>query len=112
MKKINRRSALALGVAPASAAMLKPAAAQTAAGIGWKDATPAPGVVVRTHGDAETSSLIPCPGKELHSAYRDRVWTTPRDASRYVGAQPSSLFLTDTGRRPHPSIPGGGAGLA
>ena len=59
MKKINRRSALALGVAAASAAMLKPAAAQTAAGIGWKDATPYPGVVVRTYGDAETPSLIP-----------------------------------------------------
>ena len=59
MKKINRRSALSLGVAAASAAMLKPAAAQTAAGIGWKDATPYPGVVVRTYGDAETPSLIP-----------------------------------------------------
>src|SRR5262245_15352393 len=43
MKKLNRRSALALGLAGASAAMVKPAAAQTAAGIGWKDATPLPG---------------------------------------------------------------------
>src|SRR5262249_4255583 len=33
MKKINRRSALALGLAAASAAMVKPAAAQTAGGI-------------------------------------------------------------------------------
>jgi hypothetical protein len=59
MKKMNRRSALALGLAAASATMVKPAAAQTAAGIGWKDATPYPGVVVRTYGHAETSSLIP-----------------------------------------------------
>src|SRR5262245_5195115 len=59
MKKINRRSALALGLAAASAAMVKPATAQTAAGIGWKDATPYPGVVVRTYGDTATASLIP-----------------------------------------------------
>ena len=59
MRKINRRSALALGLTAASAAMLKPAAAQTAVGIGAKDATPYPGVVVRTYGDAETASLIP-----------------------------------------------------
>jgi hypothetical protein len=59
MKKINRRSALALGLAAASAAMVKPATAQTAAGIGWKDATPYPGVVVRAYGDTATPSLIP-----------------------------------------------------
>ena len=59
MKKINRRSALALGLAAASAAVVKPAAAQTAAGIGGKDATPYPGVVVRTYGDTATPSLIP-----------------------------------------------------
>jgi hypothetical protein len=59
MKKITRRSALALGAAAASAALLKPAAAQTTAGIGWKDTTPYPGVVVRTYGNAETPSLIP-----------------------------------------------------
>ncbi len=59
MKKINRRSALALGQTAASAAMVKPAGAQTAAGIGSKDATPYPGVVVRTYGDAGTASLIP-----------------------------------------------------
>ena len=59
MRKINRRSALALGLAAASAAMVKPAAAQTAAGIGGKDATPYPGVVVRTYGDMATPSLIP-----------------------------------------------------
>ena len=59
MKKVDRRSALALGLAVASAAMVKPAAAQTAAGIGSKDATPYPGVVVRTYGDAATPWLIP-----------------------------------------------------
>jgi hypothetical protein len=59
MKKINRRSALALGLTAASVVIVKPAAAQTAAGIGSKDATPYPGVVVRTYGDAETASLIP-----------------------------------------------------
>jgi hypothetical protein len=59
MKKLNRRHALSLGLTAASAAMLKPAAAQTAAGIGSKDATPYPGVVVRTYGDAETPSLVP-----------------------------------------------------
>jgi hypothetical protein len=59
MKKITRRSALALGLTAASAAMMKTATAQTAAGMGSKDATPFPGVVVRTYGDAETASLIP-----------------------------------------------------
>src|SRR5499426_598567 len=59
MNKVNRRSALALGLAAASAAMFKPSAAQTATAIGSKDATPYPGVVVRTYGDAATASLIP-----------------------------------------------------
>jgi quercetin dioxygenase-like cupin family protein len=54
MQKVNRRSAVALGLAAASAAMVKPAAAQTT-----KDATtPWPGVVVRAYG-GETPSLIP-----------------------------------------------------
>jgi hypothetical protein len=39
--------------------MVKPAAAQAATGIGSKDGTLYPAVVVRTYGDAETSSLIP-----------------------------------------------------
>jgi hypothetical protein len=47
MQKVNRRSAVALGLAAASAAMMKPAAAQT---TDYKDATPWPGVVVRTYG--------------------------------------------------------------
>ncbi|MEH2513659.1 hypothetical protein V1291_005013 [Nitrobacteraceae bacterium AZCC 1564] len=55
MSKIDRRSALGLGLAAASAAMVKPAAAQTA---GYKDTTPFSGVVVRAY-DGETPSLIP-----------------------------------------------------
>jgi uncharacterized protein (DUF2147 family) len=46
MQKVNRRSAVALGLAAASAAMVKPAAAQTTDIVG-KDTTPWPGVVVR-----------------------------------------------------------------
>ncbi|WP_377831315.1 hypothetical protein ACFKHW_39255 (plasmid) [Bradyrhizobium lupini] len=55
MSKIDRRSALTFGLAAASAAMIKPAAAQT---TGYKDTTPWPGVVVREY-DSETPSLIP-----------------------------------------------------
>ena len=55
MQKVNRRSAVALGLAAASAAMVKPAAGQT---TDYKDATPWPGVVVRAYG-GETPSLIP-----------------------------------------------------
>ena len=55
MQKVNRRSAVALGLAAASAAMVKPAAAQT---TDYKDATPFPGVVVRAY-SGETPSLIP-----------------------------------------------------
>src|SRR5439155_23800914 len=55
MNNIDRRSALGIGLAAASAAMMKPAAAQT---TGYKDATPWPGVVVRAY-DGETPSLIP-----------------------------------------------------
>ena len=56
MQKVNRRSAVALGLAAASAAMVKPAASQTTDIVG-KDATPWPGVVVRVYG--ETSAIIP-----------------------------------------------------
>jgi hypothetical protein len=52
MSKIDRRSALGIGLA---AAMMKPAAAQT---TGYKDTTPWPGVVVRAY-DGETPSMIP-----------------------------------------------------
>ena len=55
MQKVNRRSAVALGLAAASAAMMKPAAAQT---TDYKDETPWPGVVVRAY-SGETPSLIP-----------------------------------------------------
>jgi hypothetical protein len=55
MQKVNRRSAVALGLAAASAVVVKPAAAQT---TGHKDETPWPGVVVRSY-DGETPSLIP-----------------------------------------------------
>ena len=55
MSKIDRRSALGIGLAAASAAMMKPAAAQT---TGYKDETPWPGVVVRAY-DGETPSIIP-----------------------------------------------------
>jgi hypothetical protein len=46
---------MGIGLTAATAAMMKPAAAQTA---GYKDTTPWPGVVVREY-DGETPSLIP-----------------------------------------------------
>ena len=55
MSKIDRRSAVGIGLAAATAAMMKPAAAQT---TGYTDTTPWPGVVVRAY-DGETASLIP-----------------------------------------------------
>jgi hypothetical protein len=55
MSKIDRRSALAFGLAAATAATIKPAAAQT---TGYKDTAPWPGVVVRQY-DGDTPSLIP-----------------------------------------------------
>lgn len=55
MQNVNRRSAVALGLAAASAAMVKPAASQT---TDYKDTTPWPGVVVRAY-DGETPSIIP-----------------------------------------------------
>jgi len=54
MTKVDRRSALAIGLAAASAAMVKPAAAQT---TNYKDTTVAPGVVNRVYG--EGPSIIP-----------------------------------------------------
>ena len=56
MKKVDRRSALAIGLAAASAAMVKPAASQTTDMAG-KDTTPWPGVVVRVY--SETPVIIP-----------------------------------------------------
>jgi hypothetical protein len=55
MNKIDRRSALGIGLAAASAAMIRPAAAQD---TGYKDTAPWPGVVVRAY-DGETPSIIP-----------------------------------------------------
>ena len=57
MQKVSRRSGMALGLAAASVAVVKPAAAQTADPLAGKDELPAPGVVVRTYG--EERSLIP-----------------------------------------------------
>ena len=54
MTQVDRRSALAIGLAAASAAMAKPAAAQT---TDYKDTTVAPGVVNRVYG--EGPSIIP-----------------------------------------------------
>src|SRR5215472_15004928 len=54
MQNVNRRSAVALGLAAASAAVVKPAASQT---TDYKDTTVAPGVVNRVYG--EGPSLIP-----------------------------------------------------
>src|SRR5256885_8897910 len=54
MTKVDRRSALAIGLAAASAAMVKPAAAQT---TGYKDTTVAPGVVNRVY--SEGPSIVP-----------------------------------------------------
>lgn len=54
MKPVDRRSALKIGLAAASAALVKPAASQT---TGYKDTTRFPGVVQRAYG--ETPSLIP-----------------------------------------------------
>jgi hypothetical protein len=55
MNNIDRRSALGIGLAAASAAVIGPAAAQA---TGYKDTTPWPGVVVRAY-DGETPSIIP-----------------------------------------------------
>ncbi len=54
MTQVDRRSALAIGLAAASAAMVKPAAAQITE---YKDTTVAPGVVNRVYG--EGPSIIP-----------------------------------------------------
>ena len=55
MTKVDRRSALAIGLAAASVAVVRPTTAQT---TGFKDTTPWPGVVVREY-DGETPSIIP-----------------------------------------------------
>jgi len=57
MENLNRRSAMAIGLAAASAAMVKPAASQTPDLLAGKDSSPWPGVVVRSY--SETSAMIP-----------------------------------------------------
>jgi hypothetical protein len=57
MKRIDRRSALKIGVVAASGAVARPAAAQTTNALTGKDTSPWPGVVVRTYG--ENPSIIP-----------------------------------------------------
>ena len=57
MKKVDRRSALRIGFAAVSAAIVTPAAAQTTDALVGKDTSPWPGVVVRSYG--ESPSLIP-----------------------------------------------------
>src|SRR5262245_47850378 len=54
MQKVDRRSAVALALAAASAAVVKPAIAQA---IGATETSPGPGVVIRSYG--EERSLIP-----------------------------------------------------
>jgi hypothetical protein len=57
MKKLDRRSALKIGVVAASAAVIKPVAAQTTESLAGKDTNPWPGVVIRSYG--ESPSIIP-----------------------------------------------------
>lgn len=57
MQKVDRRSAMALGLAAASVAAVKPTAAQTGGSLAGTDTTPFPGVVNRAY--AEERSLIP-----------------------------------------------------
>jgi hypothetical protein len=57
MQNIDRRSAVALGLAAAATAVVRSADAQTAGSPGATEISPSPGVVVRTYG--EERSLIP-----------------------------------------------------
>jgi hypothetical protein len=57
MTKVDRRSALTIGLAAASAAVVKPAVAQT---TDYKDTTVAPGVVNRVYGEVHNPRLQDC----------------------------------------------------
>ena len=57
MKRINRRSALKIGLAAASAGLVREAAAQTTDALTGTDTSPFPGVVMRKYG--ESPALIP-----------------------------------------------------
>ena len=76
MKKLDRRSALKIGVAAASAAGVNPVAAQqTTGGLTGKDTSLWPGVVVRTYG--ESPSIIPA------DCVKSRTeWIPPRRLTR------------------------------
>ena len=52
MKKVDRRSALKIGFAAASGAVIRPAIAQTTDALAGKDTSPWPGVVVRAYGES------------------------------------------------------------
>jgi uncharacterized cupin superfamily protein len=57
MRQVNRRSAVALGLAAASVVVTKPAAAQSPDALAGKDTQVSPGVVARAY--SEENSLIP-----------------------------------------------------
>ena len=57
MRKVDRRSVLAIGLAAASAAVVKPATSQPADTNAGEETTLYPGVVQRTYG--ESPSIIP-----------------------------------------------------
>jgi len=57
MRNVNRRSAVALGLAAASVIAVNRTTAQTGGSLAGTDTSPSPGVVVRTYG--EEQSLIP-----------------------------------------------------
>ena len=57
MHDVSRRSAVALGLAAASVALVRPAAAQAPDPLAGEEAEVGPGVVVRTYG--EERSIIP-----------------------------------------------------
>jgi len=82
MKRVDRRSALKIGFAAASGAVIRPAAAQTTDALAGKDTSPWPGVVVRTYGESpslipgfKTVSLLvePEPGAAMIEFYRMRA---------------------------------------
>jgi hypothetical protein len=58
MKKVNRRSALKIGFAAASAAVVKPSFAQTTDPLSGKDTSPWPGVVVRLRRESVSNPWI------------------------------------------------------
>ena len=89
MQDVNRRSAVALGLAAASAAMVKPASAQT---TGYKDATPWPGAHI-----TEGELLVEQEGKTF-TAKKNFVWTCNKDTKEQVsnpGSVVAIMRITD-----------------